>query len=156
MNPALLVLNAAPYGNMGLMAPIPRPAIDRFNEKWELHWSGCWWWTGWLDADGYPGFRWDGGRSAHRFSYQHYHGPIPPGMTVDHLCDRPRCVNPVHLALATPAANALRGDGPLAQNARKTHCVRGHAFDEANTYEWRGQRKCRKCRAENSRQRAKA
>lgn len=30
-------------------------------------------------------------------------------------------------------------------NSKKSRCANGHAFDEANTYHWRGHRKCRTC-----------
>jgi hypothetical protein len=36
-----------------------------------------------------------------------------------------------------------------ARNAAKTHCPRGHPYDDANTYiSPRGSRICRKCRSE--------
>ncbi|RZU21729.1 hypothetical protein [Streptomyces sp. BK239] len=47
------------------------------------------------------------------------------------------------------AYEALRGTGPTARNARRTHCVRGHRFDAANTYVTpSGARNCRTCCAE--------
>jgi hypothetical protein len=140
------------------MAPPTRPEIVRFNEKWTEQEMGyqtpCWMWTAWVDKDGYAGFRSKIGRRAARFAYHHHKGAIPDGITVDHLCNVTRCVNPDHLVLATSAANALRGNGPLAVNARKTQCIRGHPFDATNTYEWRGQRKCRQCKADYSKARA--
>lgn len=42
---------------------------------------------------------------AHRFSYEHHKGPIPPGMVVRHLCHVPLCVNPDHLEVGTHAEN---------------------------------------------------
>lgn len=84
---------------------------------------------------------------AHRAAYQYLRGPIPDGLQLDHLCWVRRCVNPAHLEVVTARVNTLRGENPAAQNARKTHCHRGHPFDEANTY-WRpdGGRDCKACR----------
>jgi hypothetical protein len=33
----------------------------------------------------------------------------------------------------------------------KTHCPKGHLYDEENTYRWRGQRHCRACARERNR-----
>ena len=41
--------------------------------------------------------------------------------------------------------NTLRGAGPAAVNAQKTHCIRGHLFDESNTRIYRGRRSCKIC-----------
>jgi hypothetical protein len=42
----------------------------------------------------------------------------------------------------------LRGEGPCAINARKTHCIQGHPFSAANTYirPDEGSRQCRACK----------
>lgn len=87
---------------------------------------------------------------AHRFAYERAHGPIPDGLTIDHLCRVRPCVNPEHMEAVTSGVNVLRGESPWAKNARKTHCVRGHAFDEANTLHLRGQRRCRACAREQA------
>ena len=110
--------------------------------------DGCWLWLGTRDRDGYGSFR--GSRSdekvrAHRWSYERYVGPIPDGLTIDHLCRNPSCVNPEHMEPVTKGENTLRGNGAPARNARKTHCNRGHPFDEANTRIWKGKRACREC-----------
>lgn len=41
----------------------------------------------------------------HRVAYEAKHGPIPPGMCVMHLCDRPSCCNPDHLTIGTQKEN---------------------------------------------------
>lgn len=111
----------------------------------------CWVWTAATNrSGGYGRFR-VGGRagrmvSAHRFAYERLVGPIPDGLTIDHLCRVPRCVNPKHLEPVTVRENTLRGESFSARNARKTHCIHGHPFDEANTIHRKGgRRECRIC-----------
>jgi hypothetical protein len=51
----------------------------------------------------------------------------------------------------THRENTLRGIGPAAISAKKTHCARGHLFDEVNTCRLsRGGRGCRTCGNERS------
>lgn len=119
----------------------------------------CWLWTGRLDA-GYGRMYLASGAGrvgAHRFSYELHISPIPEGLHIDHLCRTPACVNPAHLEPVTPLENTLRGAGPSALNARKTHCLRGHLFDESNT-RWRTdfKRSCRTCETERQIQRRRA
>lgn len=111
----------------------------------------CWPWLGARTAQGYgwltvPGRR--GSVYAHRFAYELERGPIPDGKQIDHLCRNHSCANPTHLEAVTSATNTLRGIGPTATNARKTHCRRGHEFTPENT-RWQGgdrhYRVCREC-----------
>ncbi len=108
----------------------------------------CWPWTGSQDGKGYGRF-WDGTRhvQAHRWAYEAKYGPIPKGLTIDHLCRTHNCVNSHPLEVRTNRLNILRGVAPSAVNARKTHCIRGHLFDDANTYVPRNGRRSRTCRA---------
>lgn len=126
------------------------PVIVRFWAKVEIT-LGCWIWHGERDKAGYgklrrgaPTFRKE---MAHRLAYELFVGLIPEGLTLDHLCRNTSCVNPDHLEPVTIRENTLRGTNPIAQNARKTHCVRGHRFSPENTaYVLDGtERRCREC-----------
>lgn len=89
-----------------------------------------------------------GGRRVrvHRAVYEAANGPIAPGLTVDHLCGNTLCVNPFHLEAVSSRENTMRGVGPSAINARKTHCKRGHELSGQNLLPPRnGWRECRKC-----------
>lgn len=118
----------------------------------------CWIWTGLVSRDGYGYLRFDGrNRLAHRVSYVIARGPIPDGLTIDHLCYVKNCMNPAHLEAVTSAVNYARAvaNGRVAgngeENRRKTHCPQNHPYDEANTHvNTRGSRVCRTCRREIS------
>jgi hypothetical protein len=91
---------------------------------------------------------------AHRFSYEIFIGPIPDGMTVDHIaCNFTSCCNPDHLRVCSNRENGLRGNSAAAQNARKTHCVNGHEFTPENTRTTSERRRCRRCKAASERRR---
>lgn len=63
------------------------------------------------------------------------------------------CVNPDHLECVTNRINTLRGNTVTGINYRKTHCPRGHEYNEQNTERYLTRRKCRICRREGNRKR---
>jgi hypothetical protein len=85
---------------------------------------------------------------AHRLSYETHVGPIPPGMQIDHLCRRRACIRPEHLQAVSIATNSARSMSIPAMNARRTYCLRGHAFAEHGFIDGRGNRACRPCSRE--------
>jgi hypothetical protein len=105
---------------------------------------GCWVWTGSTVATNprHPRYRYGTIRAAHQASWTYAHraayemfiGPIPDGMTVDHICFNPLCVNPAHLQLLTRSENSARkgflnghGTFALACETRDT-CKHGHPW----------------------------
>lgn len=134
--------------------PVTRKTYPQFFSKIaidpEITFRGfpCWMWTANL-AKGYGRIKiqrrsW----SAHRLVHEWFVAMIPKGMHIDHLCRRPRCVNPIHLEIVPPRINCLRGEGVAARNAAKTHCVNGHPFAGANlvVQNAQGHRACLTCR----------
>lgn len=111
----------------------------------------CWLWTGRKNRWGYGDFvitrdRKEINRRASRYAFELLRRPIPEGLELDHLCKNTSCVNPDHLEPVTHRENVMRSDNFTAINARKTHCPRGHPYDEANTYITKsGTRACRIC-----------
>lgn len=120
--------------------------------------TSCWVWTAAEDGKGYSAVKWEGRkRRAHRVTYELLVGPIPAGLTLDHLCRRPLCVNPGHLEPVTMRENLMRGFGPAARRSAQTHCIHGHEFTEANTWiKSNGTRMCRECNKQRTRRRRAA
>jgi hypothetical protein len=120
--------------------------INHFFNKVNKTLDGCWLWTGAINASGYGGVNINSKYYvAHRVSYEYLLGPVPEGLFLDHLCRVRNCVNPEHLEPVTHKENALRGMSPFAKNARKTHCPKGHRYDEINTRLTSRGRSCKAC-----------
>ena len=122
--------------------------IKRFLSKIYVTESGCWEWTG-HRRKGYGQFSLSGKSfQAHRVSlFLFKEIMLPDTVQVDHQCKNHPCVNPDHLEIVSSKQNTLRGIGPTAKNARKTHCVNGHELTLENTYirPDDGARECRTC-----------
>ena len=128
---------------------IPTDPMSRFLRNTQKT-DGCWLWTGYLSRENRGVVNLKTGKVfAYRLGYELLVGPIPEGLTLDHLCVNPQCVNPDHLEPVPAGVNALRGSGPAATNKRKTHCIRGHELAGDNLYiKPNGRRRCRRCEAD--------
>lgn len=155
-----------------------RSTAERFWAKVEKG-DGCWLWTASVNRRGYGKFKLRSyvQVSAPRVAWMLTNGEVPDGMFVCHTCDNPLCVNPSHLWIGTCADNnrdmmekgrhpsSLRHPlhvpgGPRVRRSLdrptkeprtpKTHCVAGHEYTLANTYngihrDGRRYRLCREC-----------
>lgn len=84
--------------------PLPYTVEDRGYS------TSCWIFGQHIAATGYGQVSIGGQlRLAHRVFYERAHGPIPDGLTVDHLCRVRACVNPDHMEIVTRAENLRRG-----------------------------------------------
>lgn len=140
--------------------------VRRFVSKIRVEADGCWTWTAAHSSDGYGFFYFGRQTKAHRFAHLALVGAIPRGMQLDHACHTAavqagtceggngcphrRCVHPAHLLVVTARENTLASLAPTAGNARKTHCVRGHALTPEGVYVRRdGSRACRQCKRDS-------
>lgn len=112
---------------------LSRDTRRRFCERTMPENFGCIMWLGAVDRRGY-GHISVGGRQlgAHRLAWMLHHGmQIPAGLTVDHLCRFPRCVNPSHLEAVTPEENSKRiGCAPDGWVPVSSHTVRRRRITE--------------------------
>lgn len=127
---ARLVITPAPMTHDVLGRPLVGPCLI---------------WTGRCDRDGYGRITAAGkSRLVHRVAYQVFVGEIRNEL--DHLCRIRACGSPSHLEDVTTQENIRRGEVSAHQIA-KTHCPKGHPYDDANTYHTIDKvgRRCRRC-----------
>lgn len=134
------------------MTALPRTIAERIGQP---NADGCWPWLGSRTPDGYGRMKYQGRNIvAHRLVFELLVGPIPEGLTLDHVrargCRLRHCVNPAHLEPVTNHVNTMRGDTIPARNAAKTHCPQGHPYVDSNIYWERSpeggrRRRCRAC-----------
>ena len=110
--------------------------------------SGCWIWMGTIISRGYGACTVKGKKLyVHRYVYALVRGEFDQSLSIDHLCRNTRCCNPDHLEPVPIRVNILRSPrGASAVNARKTHCPKGHLYDDGNTWVYDGVRVCRACK----------
>lgn len=146
-------------GSRGLS---PREISDthriRFRAKYVKTRTGarCWVWKK-PQLNGYAKFCFDGQvHQAARVAWAIHRGPVPPGLSIDHLCRNPSCVNPGHLEMVTLGENLRRVPSSPSTIIRESgRCKRGH--DMALPDAWRynasnGKRCCRLCQLERVRE----
>lgn len=84
--------------------------VEAWNEADLGFETPCWVWQG-RDPHGrrYATIRINGRLTyAHRHIYEKHEGPIPHGLTLDHLCEIKPCVRPSHLQPVTLGENSRR------------------------------------------------
>ena len=143
------------------MVRLKRPIEERFwnlvnkdgsISEWAPDGQQCWLWISAIDKDGY-GKIWGSNERVHRLSYRFAYGLIPEGLTIDHLCFVPACVNPNHLSVVPNIVNASRQrrrDGKVlrAKDVRTLYCA--HEAHE-KYHEPSGKPRCRACARETLR-----
>ncbi|PZE23874.1 HNH endonuclease signature motif containing protein [Curtobacterium sp. MCBD17_028] len=138
------------------MVAIPKRVAKRAAERFEENESGCHLSTYSTGSHGYAQIGWQQAAErhvvlAHRAAWTAANGPVPVGMTLDHICRERRCVNVEHLRLLSNFENGRRNTGvdfPLGQ------CAHGHGDEHLRTYTRSGGKKslgCSICRSEMQR-----
>ena len=136
--------------------------LQKILSRCEQDANGCLVWTGAVSSAGYGNMSLTlGGKKRwllpHRAVYTIVKGS-PGDLELDHLCRNRKCCNVDCLEPVSSKENTHRGKSFAAVNRAKTHCSRGHEFNEENT--WRspttGRRKCRICQAERRKARYEA
>jgi hypothetical protein len=128
---------AIPIERKKKLTGIPLPdRIELWRKRATTNEQGCWLWSGRLNPNGYAHTRIQYRmKYVHRLSYEHYVGPIPEGLGLDHLCRNRSCFNPAHLEPVTALENSRRGVW-----VPRTHCPAGHPYagDNLRIRMWNG------------------
>lgn len=85
---------------------------------------------------------------AHRIVWEFNNGPIPEGLTVDHMCHNRICVNINHLRLLSNNDNSSDNGQVKIYEADQPPCRKGHARIKTMS----GQIYCRICKAAKKRE----
>jgi len=151
------------------MPAMDSPLARRLNKLIQKT-DGCWLWLGSIRADGYGSISINHRTTfAHRAVYECFVGPIPDGLTLDHLCRNRACVraesNPetTHLEAVTKKVNFQRGNALRdysktkwnshnRPDAERIQCVHGHPWIPENVWINQGKSYCLTCK--RARQRA--
>ncbi len=106
----------------------------------------CWRWTGSHNNHGYA-TKWTskGPEPAHVYVYEREVGPVPAGLTLDHLCRRRDCVNPMHLEPVKYRLNQRRKTWRNRSGHDGRKCPRGHDMYKAGRRTPEGGEVCRTC-----------
>lgn len=135
-------------------APGPKrtPLIDRVLRLVKKTEAGCWEWQGKTNNNGYgqigAGGKYGADLLVHRVTYEHFVGPIAPGLDIDHKCRNRLCCNPStdHLEAVTRLVNLLRGEHPNMVTKRTGVCKNGHVIEGHNAMVGQDARvRCRTC-----------
>lgn len=135
---------------------VGRAALRHLDDARANGGSGCWLWPGPMWPTGYGRCNGpDGEVVPHRLAWKTWVGPIPEGMTIDHLChtkaftpcvigvkcQHRRCVNPAHMELVSRRENSRR----MHRHLPSGKCKHGHSHAEHGRRTPRGSWQCGEC-----------
>lgn len=130
--------------------------IDRFFSNIEKT-ETCWLWIGRRSLPGYGIFKFNQKEYySHRISYHIQNKSLSNTLVLDHICRNRNCVKPDHLRQVTISVNSSENTyNPLYLNSLKTHCKHGHEFTLENTFIRKDGRRCRTCKRNDEKGRAR-
>lgn len=115
--------------------------------------DGCWTWLGCTDGRGRGRYSYKSKvETAARVAWRLYHQKeIPTNKDILHKCNNSICIRPKHTYPGTTSENTLDTvKHGTNYNHNKTHCPKGHEYNQENTY-WKTRkgglrRECKVCR----------